>query len=55
MRLFFGMAINALTKGKNPDNKLDTVLFLDEFPQLGHMKPIENGISFISVVSQVVV
>lgn len=47
MRLFFGQAIAAMTR--NPKKPFaPVVFFLDEFPQLGRMKPIEEGLAYLA-------
>jgi len=47
MRLFFGQALAAMTR--NPKKPFAPVTFLiDEFPRLGRMKPIEEGISYLA-------
>ena len=47
IRLILGMAVRTMTRpGYKPINP---VLFLiDEFPALGHMKPIEEGIAYLA-------
>jgi len=46
-RLFFAQAVDAMTRNKsNPE--LPVVFILDEFPQLGKMKPILSGISVLA-------
>lgn len=47
LRLFFGMAVNAMTRSKDKP-KLPILFLIDEFPQLGHMGPIEKGLSYLA-------
>ena len=47
MRLFFGIALASMTRDKNKA-LLPVTFFLDEFPQLGKMKIIEEGIAYLA-------
>lgn len=47
MRLMLGLAVRAMTQA--PAQATDPVLFLvDEFPALGHMTPLEEGIAYLA-------
>jgi len=47
MRLFFGVALASMTRDKNKP-LFPVTFFLDEFPQLGRMKLIEEGIAYLA-------
>jgi type IV secretion system protein VirD4 len=47
MRLFFGIALASMTRDKNKPH-FPVTFFLDEFPQLGRMKIIEEGIAYLA-------
>jgi type IV secretion system protein VirD4 len=47
LRVFFGLAIAAMTR-EQTKTFAPVTFFLDEFPQLGHMKPIEDGIALLA-------
>jgi type IV secretion system protein VirD4 len=44
LRLVISGAIEALRKVRAPDSRPDTLIILDEFPQLGRMQTVETGV-----------
>ncbi|CCQ74252.1 conserved protein of unknown function [Magnetospira sp. QH-2] len=47
LRVFFGIAISELQKSKG-DRNYPVVLFMDEFPQLGRIKVLEDNVALLA-------
>lgn len=47
LRLFFGIAVSSMTRD-NSEPTFPVTFFLDEFPQLGRMKPIEDSMAYLA-------
>ena len=47
MRLMLGMTVRAMTRSDRETN-LPVLFLVDEFPALGYMEPLEDGISYLA-------